>query len=351
MLKKIFFIFTLILLTLTLASCNFSDIIGGFGNPGNGAASNEDGCKHNFVEIARTEARPMVDGEASYECSLCHETKVETIPKTRSLKVLAIGNSFSVDAVTYLYDICRSRGMTEIIIGNAQIGGCSLDTHAGNILENKPAYAYKKYSTATGGYYTEVTLDSVLEDEDWDFITLQQVSQFSGMPDSLSKLETIMDRVSEKCPDADIYWHMTWAYQQDSTHAGFKNYNNDQMTMYNAIVDTVKNNIITNPAFKGVIPSGTALQNLRTSYWGDNVTRDGYHASLGIGRFTVGLTWYAVFTGDSLEDVFWYPSNEHKAEVVWNWDLMVESAENAIKDPYKITSSQYNEFPEGYPEK
>ena len=308
-------------------------------------------CEHSYVEIERIEPRPMVDGEAKYECLYCEEIKIEIIPKTKSLKVLAIGNSFSIDAVTYLYDICKSEAMTEIVIGNVYISGSSLDMHKDNISSDNAAYAYKKYSTVKGSYEQGVTLEHALLDEDWDFITLQQASQLSGQSESFSNLETIIGYVNQKCPESEIYWHMTWAYQQDSTHAGFGNYDNDQMTMYNAIVDTVQSTVLTNPAFKGVIPSGTAMQNLRASYWGDNATRDGYHASYGIGRFTIGLTWYAFFTGGSLDDVYWVPTGDYNSEIIWNWDLMVESASNAIENPYQITESQYTEFPVGYPEK
>ena len=329
--KKLCLILFLVLFAVLFSSC--------IGIP------NDKICEHSYVEIERTEPRPMVDGEVKYACDLCDETKVEVIPMTRSLKVLAIGNSFSVDAVTYLYDICKTSGLTEIIIGNANIGGCSLDTHANNILTNNAAYAYKKYSTTKGAYLSGVTLDHALEDEEWDFVTLQQVSQLSGMPESLSALESIISHVNAKCPDAEIYWHMTWAYQQDSTHNGFKNYNNDQMTMYNSIVDLVKNNISTNPAFKGVIPSGTAMQNLRTSHLGDSVTRDGYHASYGIGRFTIAMTWYSVFTGGSLESVFWFPSNDYRTEIIFNRELIVESAKNAIENPYEVTQSQFTQAP------
>ena len=334
--KKILLVLMIILLAFSLIAC-------GGETP---ETPDPTGCEHSFVETERVEPRPMVDGSVTSVCSLCDEEKTEVLPKTRSIKVLAIGNSFSSDAVAYLYDICRSEGMTEIIIGNANIGGCSLDMHAGYIASNSSSYAYKKYSTVKGGYEEGVTLEHALLDEDWDFITLQQVSQDSGRSDTFGNLDKIISYVSEKCPNAEIYWHMTWAYQQDTTHSGFKNYGSDQMTMYNAIVDATKEKILTNSAFEGAIPSGTAMQNLRTSYFGDNVTRDGYHARYGIGRMTIALTWYGFFTGGDLDDVFWYPSGEHKAEVVVNWNLIVEAASNALKSPFEVTQSALTEAPE-----
>lgn len=45
----------------------------------------------------------------------------------RVIKVLAIGNSFSEDAVEqYLYELAAAQG-DSLVIGNAYIGGCSID--------------------------------------------------------------------------------------------------------------------------------------------------------------------------------------------------------------------------------
>ena len=51
----------------------------------------------------------------------------------KSIKILAVGNSFSVDAMQYLWNVMNSAGYTDITLGNLYIGGCSLDTHWSNI--------------------------------------------------------------------------------------------------------------------------------------------------------------------------------------------------------------------------
>ena len=51
----------------------------------------------------------------------------------KELKVLAIGNSFSVDAVEQnLYELAKANG-DRIVIGNMHIGGCSLERHYLNL--------------------------------------------------------------------------------------------------------------------------------------------------------------------------------------------------------------------------
>ena len=60
------------------------------------------------------------------------------------IKVLAIGNSFSQDAVEqYLYELAAAQG-DSLIIGNAYIAGCSIDRHYDNLLTGKADYEYRK---------------------------------------------------------------------------------------------------------------------------------------------------------------------------------------------------------------
>ena len=128
---------------------------------------------------------------------------------------------------------------------------------------------------------------------------------------------------------------MTWAYEGDSTHSGFVNYNSDQMTMYNAITKTAKENILTNNAFAGVIPSGTAIQNLRTSYLGDHITRDGYHLSYDVGRYTAALTWAKLLTNESIDGVTYIPAKY--PNVAKHLPAIKEAVNNAVQNPFEVT--------------
>lgn len=61
-----------------------------------------------------------------------------------TVRILAIGNSFSQDAVEqYLFELAEA-GDIPVIIGNMYIGGCSLERHVNNIREDKGVYAYRK---------------------------------------------------------------------------------------------------------------------------------------------------------------------------------------------------------------
>ncbi len=254
----------------------------------------------------------------------------------RSVKILAIGNSFSVDAMkNHMYDLFKSADYDQVILGNLYIGGCSLDTHWNNINGGLSAYQYQKNDDNGEWIYTEnATALSALQDENWDIITIQQASPDSGRASTYGNLQSIVNWVNANKinPDAKVLWHMTWAYQQDSSHEGFAHYGNDQMTMYNAIVDCVQNNVLTVNGISGVIPSGTAIQNLRTSGLGDTLTADGYHLKDTYGDYTAALTWFRTITGESLDLVTYWPDTvqDYQADIK-------QAAARAVYAPYEVS--------------
>ncbi len=274
-------------------------------------------------------------------------TENTVIPEApKSLKVLAIGNSFSTDSMQYLYEILKDGGVDEIVLGNLYYGGCSLDQHYNFNKSDSASYTYYKNTAGNWEKTEDFKMSSALIDEKWDYVSLQQTSKTCGLANSYSKLDDLIAVVKEKCPDAKLIWNMTWAYQQDSTHASFPNYNKDQMTMYNMIIDVV-NTVIEPLNFDIVIPCMTSVQNARTSFMGDTLTRDGYHLDYYIGRYIAGLTWYAAITGCPVDAIEYNPSSGRiSADMI---RAAKEAVANAIKTPLAVTESSVKtgERPEG----
>ena len=262
----------------------------------------------------------------------------------KSLYILAIGNSFSVDAMQYLYQILQELGYKDIYLGNLYIGGCTLQTHAGNVTSNSRAYTY--YVNKTGSWSNTANFAPVtaMKEMDWDYVSMQQASGYSGVADSYEPfLSTVVESVKANCPEAKRMWHMTWAYQGNSSHSDFGKYGNDQMTMYNAIVNAVKTKVLPRGDFDFVIPNGTVVQNLRTSFIGDNITRDGYHMSYDIGRYATALMWARQITGKSIEGVAYRPSGYSYSDKTVL--AIKEAVENAYRKPFEVTESEYPPVP------
>jgi len=253
----------------------------------------------------------------------------------KTVRILAIGNSFSQDAVEqYLHELAEAEGISTII-GNMFIGGCSLKRHVKNARDNAPAYAYRKIGT--DGKKREkgkMSLETVLADEDWDYVSLQQASPFSGMYETYeASLPELIEYVKARLPKkTKLMLHQTWAYASTSRHSGFKNYNCNQLTMYQAIADAVKKAAKANK-IKIVIPSGTAIQNARTSFIGDHLNRDGYHLDVKIGRYTAACTWFERIFKHNVVGNPYTPEGLDEARKA----VAQKAAHAAVKHPYKVT--------------
>ena len=272
-------------------------------------------------------------GNASQQTTEPTETQ-SAAPK--SLKVLAIGNSFSVDAMTHLYQVAKAEGVEEIVLGNFFVGACTLKMHAGYMESGEAAYRYDKCSNGAWVQTPATTLLTGLLDEEWDVITMQQASHDSGVASTYQPyLNQLIAYVKEQCPNAKLMWHMTWAYQSDSDHKAFPVYGNEQTTMYYGIVNCLQKEIDTNENIVATIPSGTVIQNLRNSVIGDRLTRDGYHLN-DLGRLAASYTWYAVLANQPIESV--------KLSVVGKTgiseqqkDLIAKAVNAALEKPQAVT--------------
>ena len=269
------------------------------------------------------------------------ENMDKTIDKT-SFKVLSIGNSFSDNATKHLYEIAKAYGFKEVVIGNLYIGGCDIDMHRTNAVFNNPNYIYRKASAESDGIIVN-TPDSTMEygilDEEWQYISLQQQSSKSGEPETYSQLSKLYDYVKEKATNKDvkIFWHMTWAYAWESSNPRYYIFDNDQYVMYNAIVNAVKSEVLSLNVFDGVIPSGTAIQNARTSYMGDafNV-EDGYHLNTK-GEYIAGMTFVMALTGIENTEL---DKSKISFTISYDLDAFMEATTNAMSDQFNITLSK-----------
>lgn len=206
------------------------------------------------------------------------------------MNILCIGNSFSEDATRYLHQISDG----ELYVRNLYIGGCSLERHWNNIVSGASEYEWQK----NGRMLKMTSINEAITKKKWDFVTVQQVSQDSGMIDTYEPyLTNILNFIKENCPNAKIAFHRTWAYDDNSTHGGFVNYGNSRKKMIEEIIKVT--GFYAKKHSLEVIPNGEAIEMARdlAEFQGErNINRDGYHLSLDYGRYLAGLVMYGFFT-------------------------------------------------------
>jgi len=228
------------------------------------------------------------------------------------IKILCIGNSFSQDATRYLESIANSAGES-LYVRNLYIGGCPLSVHAENIINNVNYYGFEK----EGEIISDIFLLDALKSDKWNYVTLQQVSHYSGMIETYEPyFKILVEKIKRYCPQSEILIHRTWAYDVDSDHGGFKNYHNNQKEMFEKIVETTQK--ISEIYNLRIIKTGDAIQRLRSvpefdyTKGGLSLCRDKFHMSLDYGRFAIGLIWYHFFTEKQLSKVTFAPKNTDK---------------------------------------
>ena len=251
----------------------------------------------------------------------------------QSVKVLAIGNSFSADAVEEFLDGLSTEGGTEITVANAFIGGCSLEKHWENIEKDLPMYSYRKIA-GSKKTISKRTLLQCIQDEKWDYISFQQVSTLSGVLSSyFPYLTYLVDYVKQHAtnPQVRFAMHQTWAYPQSSSKPAFDTYNRKQIDMYEAIVKSVWS-AADSVGIDMIIPSGTAIQNARTSVLGDTFNRDGSHLNK-IGKYTAACTWYEALTGASPVGNRFIPGYFNTCQIT----IAQNAAHLALQNPKQIS--------------
>ncbi|MCR4576303.1 MAG: DUF4886 domain-containing protein [Clostridiales bacterium] len=229
------------------------------------------------------------------------------------MNILSIGNSFSVDCQRYLPDLFKNAGI-ELYAGNMYIGGCSLETHYNNMVSNEAAYDYQVNNLSMG----RCRISTALKDADWDFITLQQASHFSGQADTyFPYIAELADHIALLCPKAKLIINETWAYEYNSTHHAFVNYDSSRPKMYAALTE----------AYEGaakklnlpIIPTGKAVETARAlkafdpEQGGLALTRDGFHLSYDYGRYLGAAVWFETLTGSDIRNNTFIPCDHEYA--------------------------------------
>ena len=213
------------------------------------------------------------------------------------MDILSIGNSFSQDAQRYLHQIAKTDGFN-LNTFNLYIGGCSLSRHYRNMINEQREYMLEMNGESIGFM---VSLKEALINRDWDIVTIQQVSHQAPYYETYQPyLDKLVEYIRLCVPKAKVAIHQTWAYEQGSNRLnlelGYRNHSDmfsDIKNSYEKAAKAVKADLL--------IPSGELFQQLIVSGI-EKVHRDTFHASLGLGRYALGLLWYQYLTGNQISN-------------------------------------------------
>ena len=217
------------------------------------------------------------------------------------MKILCIGNSFSVDVSTYVHQIAESAGKN-IEIYVLYIGGCPIDLHYKNFLSGEKAYEF--YKNGERNPLMWCSIQEGLSFAKWDYITFQQRSSDSGDENTFFPELTKLFECVRQYSDAKFLLHMTWSYAKTFSHDKYGSNPLNQEQMDEDINNAYKNvSLKVNVPY--IIPTGRAIKEARKVF-GDNLTRDGYHLNE-MGRTLAGYLWAYYFLGTNIDTSSFVP--------------------------------------------
>ena len=242
-------------------------------------------------------------------------------------KILAIGNSFSRNACRHVHQIAASGGV-ELTVVNLYIGGCSLARHWENVEQD--AVAYEKQVNGQDGC-GQVSIRQMLEAEEWDVITLQQVSQDSGKPETYYPyIEQLARYVRERQPNAAFMIHQTWAYEVGYERLSI--YHDSQQEMFDSLRAAYREASVRVGKLVNadgvplrIIPCGEAFQKARQNplfqsrFGVEQEVRlnvDGFHATDDYGCYLLGAVWYETLSGRKAADTTYCPEGMAHRELL-----------------------------------
>lgn len=223
-----------------------------------------------------------------------------------TLRILAIGNSYAQDGLSYLPYVLRELSPnTEVVLGIAFIPACKLELHHQNLRNHAKIYEYDKFDSRPDSIFDAEadtllylqrdstytitknrSLHEIITDEQWDIVTFQQVSNQSFKVSTITPhLKAVIDTVRKhSTKDIHFGWILTPAYGDGYRYMP-KGLDSDEM--HRRICATVRN--VANCGYIDFIfPIGTATQNARHTMLDalgtkGHLTHDGVHLQEGIG--------------------------------------------------------------------
>ena len=224
------------------------------------------------------------------------------------------------------------------------------NTHYTNATGDVANYYFKSFENGVWISENRKTLEYAITYSNWDVIMFQQEIGTSGLADSYANLGNFVSYVDEKATNDNVkfFFNMAWAYgagysEKWVNETDFsENYNNDQMTMYNAIVSAAQSEVKTKLDLS-IIPVGTAIQNARTSLLKEQVitSAECTLTKASKGYYMAALTVVATVTGEDISNVEYMPANVANTTAKPEKAICIESVKNALANPFTVTNSTY----------
>ena len=294
-------------------------------------------------------------------------SKVEETLSKDSLKILAIGNSYTIDATALLPLLVNESkvNVQNMCLYRAVRGSGSFYTWFNCWNDNDDrTYSIGKVlggikanvATGTGEALDGSLFRKLLSDEQWDIILLNQVSQYAPyfelwkQNNSNGCLNELLEIIHQYQPQTVIGFLIVHSYCSED---GRNTERYSALDRWKLIANSIKK-LTGDYGIDFIIPYGTAVQNLRsTSYNNEyDLTRDGSHLGIGLARYTAACCFYqsliaprsgvSVIGNSARFDVTEADASYHSSISVNddNASIAQLAADLAVKHPYECINPE-----------
>lgn len=285
----------------------------------------------------------------------------------KNIRILFIGNSFTLDATEHLPGILDAAGIKNVTLERAYHGAQTLNkyyTGFSTKIAHRNSWKSGETGWQGGNDYSNynTTLDEFFNGDSYDIIFLQEATgstdSYAGISASTSATgiaatKNMIQKVYGKQPDKRPYivYMMTQAQTSGystTTKEIHTYFGGDQIKMYESIVAHAKA-VMEQCEVDNIVATGTMLQNLRTSAINTDKKRDmtrgdGKHMDQGISRYGAACTVFESIIGPCVGknmdgNSYRFVSTSDLATTVTdkNAPYALQAARYAIEKPYEIT--------------
>ena len=300
------------------------------------------------------------------------------LAEAKELKVLMIGNSFSICVGKFLPQVVNSGNKHHLILTSAYIGGCSLQKHYNHLLKAEKDNSFKPYKISVWDSKNNPdksvsepgNLNTVLKTQQFDIVTIQQNSANCWNFETFEPFAgELIKYIRKHQKNAEIILHQTWAYRADAPL--LKKWGFDQQGMFERIENSYRK--LAEKYGLRMIPAGKAMQIFRAetpdkyqpidlkaeykepalpdyskdpvgiSLWqttkakGRHLHHDFSHLN-DPGKYFQALVWYAFLFDESAADIKFIPKKMAAPVAI----LMQKSADQAVKSYRRGNCKSYS---------
>lgn len=281
------------------------------------------------------------------------------IKNRHSANVLSIGTGFSDDLTYYANELANNssyevaEGEDPIVMDynfySVSVNYATIDDHYRNLYTGDKIYTLSSYDKTSSSWTTakNKSLKEALTYKGihWDFIVLQADPIEAGIPNAYESLDLFSQSILRLFMNQNrvlpaLVWDFIWAFEDNVQINSdyYQHYDNSQSKMYDCISRSVNQEITCLAQFKAIAPTGTIIQNARTSGITSerDYTTDG-KALTQLGKYLASMGLVTTISGFDCAHFTYTGEEQYTIVTESEYQMALKAVQAAMDKPFEVT--------------